>query len=170
MPQARLDGSGQSAQRDICAVRRPIRRSLFGSLAGRQACAAGWASADPWRASTARRRQPTAGRERWKPERGETPSGGSMPRTTARPGYAGRRKEISTRKSSWPMRSIKLHRRNVLASDGEHLQPSSARVTIAAARPDETDGRAAARHGRPAALPSVSRGHCAPSLIQSVKP
>jgi hypothetical protein len=72
------------------------------------------------------------------------------------------------------MRSIKLHRRNVLASDGEHLQPLSGRVAIAAARPDETDGRAAGPRGgpawSPAALPSVSRGRCAPSLIQLVKP
>jgi hypothetical protein len=68
-------------------------------LQGRQACAAGWG------------RQPTPGgkrsaqasadhrRERWKPDRGGTPSGGSMPRTPAGPGYAGRRKEISARKS-----------------------------------------------------------------------
>ena len=49
VPQARLDGSERSAQRENGNVRRPIRRRLFGGLAGRQACAAGWASADPWR-------------------------------------------------------------------------------------------------------------------------
>jgi len=49
VPQARLDGSEPSAQRENGNVRRPIRRRLFGGLAGRQACAAGWASADPWR-------------------------------------------------------------------------------------------------------------------------
>lgn len=36
------------------------------------------------------------------------------------------------------------------ANDGEYLQPSSGRVATAAARPDGTDGRAAARQaGRP---------------------
>jgi len=49
VPQARLNGSGQSAQRENSIVHRPIRRRLFGGLLGRQACAAGWASADPWR-------------------------------------------------------------------------------------------------------------------------
>jgi len=47
--QARLTGSGQSAWRAIDVVCWPIRRSLFGGPVGRQACAAGWASADPWR-------------------------------------------------------------------------------------------------------------------------
>ena len=47
--QARLTGSGQSAWRAIDVVCWPIRRSLFGGPVGRQACAAGWASTDPWR-------------------------------------------------------------------------------------------------------------------------
>jgi hypothetical protein len=44
---ARLAGGEQSAQRDIGLVRRPIRRSLFGGIPGRQACAAGWAASRP---------------------------------------------------------------------------------------------------------------------------
>ena len=72
VPQARLTGSKQSAWRAIDVVCWPIRRSLVGGPVGRQACAAGWAHADPWRANAVRRRQPTAGRERWMPERGET--------------------------------------------------------------------------------------------------
>lgn len=47
--QARQTGSGQSAWCAIDVVCWPIRRSLFGGPVGRQACAAGWASADPWR-------------------------------------------------------------------------------------------------------------------------
>ncbi len=49
VPKARLAGGEQSAQREIATMRWPIRHSLFGSIPGRQACAAGWASADPWR-------------------------------------------------------------------------------------------------------------------------
>jgi len=45
--EARLAGGEQSAQRDIGPVRRPIRRSLFGGIPGRQACAAGWAGSRP---------------------------------------------------------------------------------------------------------------------------
>lgn len=52
----------------------PIRRSLVGSTSGApNAVRRGWADQPiPWRASAARRRQPTAGRERWKPAAGET--------------------------------------------------------------------------------------------------
>ncbi len=58
------------------------------------------------------------------------------------------------------------------ANDGEHLQPSSGRVATAAARPDETDGRAAAWPGRLllCRVPSLSRGHNSPSLTHPVKP
>ena len=66
-------------------------------LQGRQTECGGVGVRRPLEAIVARRRQPTVGRKRWKTERGETPSGGSMPRTTARPGHAGRRKEIMPR-------------------------------------------------------------------------
>ena len=69
---------------------------------GRQtACGGDGRKPIPRRANAVRRRQPTAGRERWKPERGETHSG-SMPRTTARPGDAGRRKDHSGRNAKLP--------------------------------------------------------------------
>ena len=45
--QARLAGGKQSAWRENSTVCWPIRHRLFGGPVGRQACAAGWASADP---------------------------------------------------------------------------------------------------------------------------
>ncbi|MET3123923.1 hypothetical protein AAKU67_003537 [Oxalobacteraceae bacterium GrIS 2.11] len=96
-----------------------------------------------------------------------------MPRTTARPGHAGRRKDNSGRIAELPKcEASGTYRLVPHANDGEHLQPSIGRVATAAARPDGTDGRAAAWPGSPllCRVPSLLRGHCAPSLIQPVKP
>jgi len=72
VPQARLDGNELSAQRENGNVRMPIRRRLFGGLAGRQACAAGWASADPWRQA---QRAAFSGRQGRSKKRGRCPLG-----------------------------------------------------------------------------------------------
>jgi len=61
VPQARLAGSERSIQREIDNMCRPIRRSLFGGLPGRQACAAGWAASRPLEASAARSAAPRHG-------------------------------------------------------------------------------------------------------------
>ena len=78
VPQARLDGSELSAQREDGIVRRPIRRRLFGGLAGRQACAAGWASADPWRQA---QRAVFFAKLRTQQKGGKAPSGYNSPRS-----------------------------------------------------------------------------------------
>ena len=81
--------------------------------------------------------------------------GGSMPRTTARPGDAGRRKDNSDRNAELPKcEASGTYRLVPHADDGEHLQPSSGRVATAAVRPDGTDGRAAA--WPPAVAPCTS--------------
>ena len=105
--------------------------------------------------------------------RGARRNGGSMPRTTARPGDAGRHKDNSDRIAELPKCDASgICRLTPEANDGEHLQPSSGRVATAAVRPDGTDGRTAAWPGRPLScrVPSLSRGHYSPSLIQPVKP
>ena len=119
-----------------------------------------------------RRRQPTPGRERWKPERGET-----LWRLDATHDSAARLCRETQRQFKQDCRTTQCeasgtYRLGPHANDGEHLQPSSGRVATAAVRPDGTDGRAAARPGRPLScrVPSLLRGHCAPSLIQPVKP
>ena len=76
--QARLTGSGQSVWRAIDVVCWPIRRSLFGGLAGRQACAAGWASADPWRQAQRAAFSPNQGHSK---KGGKAPSGYNSPRS-----------------------------------------------------------------------------------------
>lgn len=93
--------------------------------------------------------------------------GGSMLRTTARPGYAGRRKDNSGRIAELPKCEASGNFRLALhVSDGEHLQPSSGRVATAAVRPDGTDGRAAARPGRPVPCAFIVEGALRP-LVDS---
>ncbi len=85
--------------------------------------------------------------------------GGSMPRTTARPGHAGRRNDNSGRIAELPNAkhlASGIYRPVPHANDGEHLQPSSGRVATAAVRPDGTDGRAAA--WPPAVVPCTFGG------------
>ena len=105
VPTARLAGWRLAAQA------KPVRRHCRG--AKRSAAGMG-CIADPLEVNAVRRRQPSGARERWKPEWGETHSG-SMPRTTARPGIAGRRTKPNSRQflaycqpqcNTWQLRKI----------------------------------------------------------------
>lgn len=78
VPPTRPTGSERSAQRDKGTMSWPIRRSLFGGLRGRQACAAGWAASRPLEASAARS---FSSMPRTQQKGGKAPSGYNSPRS-----------------------------------------------------------------------------------------